>query len=100
MPFRECVDVEEVPHPTVGFAENDHGVHFLSDGSFRTIGSQTSLRQIKQSRVDQPFGFRNDSVPNADVDLHLDPSVAEACLNRRAQAPIGVFLPNGQDFDG
>jgi hypothetical protein len=86
------MNVEEIPHAAVRFTQHDHRVQFLGDRSLWAIGFQPCPRISEQTRIFQPFGFRNHGVTDPDINLHVKAGTAQPRLNRRAQSAVGVLL--------
>ena len=97
--LRKRMDVEEVAHAAVGFAENDHRVQLLRDGRLGTVGPKPGPRKIEQAGILQPLRLGHDGIADADIDLHAQARLAQARLKDGAQPAIGILRPNRSDAD-
>jgi hypothetical protein len=95
----EREDIEEIAHATIRLAENYHGVKFLGDGRLRSVRSKSWSGQVEQRRILEPVGFRDDRIPNANVNLHRQSGIAEAPFNRHPQSAVHILGPDGRDTD-
>src|SRR5262249_39175624 len=72
-------DVIEVFHPAIGDAEHDHRLELLGYDCLPGIGSQYRGRELEHGGVSNDGRARYHGVADADVDLEVNPGLAELC---------------------
>src|SRR5207248_8377151 len=70
-------EVEEVLHPAVGDAQHDHRLELLRHDRLPGVGAQFRGRELQHGGVGDVGRAGHYGVPEAYVDLKLDPGLAE-----------------------